>query len=248
MITAYDLAAGLPVSCWDSVGSGRDRGVVFTFGNVAGIIGPAQACADWLHDSFGDRAAGLVDLASIVYRRKEWFPPGLDPFSLRGRRRSQYEIRTWITAGSRLVPLMAIDLAPIVHDGVFASIDQRTPHPAASLLELATVPCDQPVSIGGTTRRLGEVDCSGGIVWEGSRLGSILELLRVGPTAEEQANRVICEVQGAANWLAAIDPLRRRDIQVISRGLFGLCMSWSFQCLSVELGVGLSQGDVVTQS
>ena len=242
-----DDPAGSLVSTWSAAGRGADAGdgIVLRHGSQLAVVAPSPIVERWLTERYGAEACLATELASFVYRRKGWFAPGLDPLSLRDVRPGQYEVRVVTEATGALVPLFAMDLAPVRHHGTWATIDQSSPHAAASLLEIAVVPGDQPLVVGGAERRLGALACATGRLWEASRLGSVTELLRLAPGPDEDAHAWFGLVQARADELDGFGPRRRHHVQEVGRGLFGLALGWAFTRLPVDVAVGLSQGQVV---
>ena len=235
------------VSTWRAAGRAADvgDGIVLRDGSQLAIVAPSPTVDRWLTERYGVEACLATELASFVYRRKGWFARGLDPLSLRDVRPGQYEVRVVTEATGALVPLFAMDLAPVRHHGTWATIDQSSPHAATSLLEIAVVPCDQPVLVGGAERPLGALACATGRLWEASRLGSITELLRLAPDPEEDRQGWFGLVQARADELDGFGHHRRHHVQAVGRGLFGLALGWAFTRLPVDVAVGLSQGQVV---
>lgn len=224
-----------------------EAAAVFRLGPVVGVLGPSVDVTSWLLDTYGDDGRPVLDLACLVYRRRGWFRADLDPFALRDRRSGQHEIRVLATVDGAVVPLMAIDLAPVLFAGTWDELDQSRSNDAASLLEIARVSGDQRVRIEGRPRRLGDVPLGAGTVWEASRLGSVTELLKVRPTAEELALPPVAAAHRAATAFTRLPRPLRRTMQDDARALFALALACGFARLPVDLVVGLSQGPVVAE-
>ena len=240
-----DVVTGWRTAPHTDDGADGGHGIVVTAGALHAIVAPSATVGRWLGDRYGAQACLATELASFVYRRKAWFAPTGDPLALRDVRPGQYEVRVVTEATGSLVPLFAMDLAPVRHQGTWATIDQRAPHPAASLLEIAVVPGDQPVVVGGVERRLGGLACGTRRLWEASRLGSVTELVRLTPGADEAALPWFPLAQERARELDALSPGHQRIVHETGRALFGVALGWAFARLPIDVVVGLSQGRVV---
>ena len=214
-------------------------------GTVTAVVGPSANVEGWLLGRYGDAGRAVTDLACIVYRRKAWFRSDLDPFTLRERRTGQYELRLLHTDDDGVVPLLALDLAPVIGTGTWGDLDQGTSNPAASVLEIGRVARGQQVRIEGQWRDLDDVPLAGRHMWEASRLGSVTQLLRAAATDDELQHPTIRYAQDGADRFARLARGERRAIQDDTHTLFAAALSWALHHLATDLIVGLSQGDVV---
>ncbi len=224
---------------------GTGEGAVFTAGAHTALIGPSDAVDAWLTDRYGEDAVLATELACLVYHRKGWFADERDPLALRDRRAGQYELRVFTEVDGGVVPLFAIDFAPVRHRGTFASLDQHASNAASSLTEIAAVRPDQTVRTGGVHRPLGALACGTDRLWEASRLGSISELVRLMPTAAERDHDVFRRLDRAVDAFGALDSSAAASAHTAGRALFGVALGWAIARLPIDLILGLSQGNVV---
>ena len=104
-------------------------GIAFVDGPHVGVVAPTETLAAWTRARYGAGAALVTELAGFVYHRKAWFADDLDPLVLRDRRPGQYELRVFTELAGEPVPLFAMDLAPLRHDGSWSSLDSSAPRP-----------------------------------------------------------------------------------------------------------------------
>ena len=220
-------------------------GIAFVDGPHIGVVAPTETLAAWTLARYGAGVALVTELAGFVYHRKAWFADDLDPLVLRDRRPGQYELRVFTELDGEPVPLFAMDLAPVRHDGPWSALDQRQSNSAASLLEIAVVAAGQTVAVGGEPCLLDDLDCTGDRIWEASRLASMTELVRAEPRASEVAVPAFARVQRAVDHVRDLDPAIAAAVHDAGRGLFGACLAWTFARLPIDLVIGLSQGRVV---
>ena len=117
---------------WRPGAANVGAGIAFVDGPHVGVVAPTETLAAWTLARYGAAAALVTELAGFVYHRKAWFADDLDPLALRDRRPGQYELRVFTEVGGEPVPLFAMDLAPVRHDGPWSSLDQRRSNSAAS--------------------------------------------------------------------------------------------------------------------